>query len=1186
MARDVRWEIRLCGRVAVSTADGLAGEALPGRQGQLLLAYLVCHRTRACPRYELEDVLWPKASAPASSDSALSSLLSKLRRALGPDALTGRAELRLSLPEPLWVDTEALADAVEVTAQALDDRRWSDAAAQARVALAFGAEPFLAECDGPWVQERRREVEGLRLRALEALGEAGLRIGGRELDAAEHAARTAVGLAPFRESAHRLLMEIHEAAGNPAEALRAFDELRQLLRDELGTAPGPAVMAVYERLLRGDGPPLRGALAARGRARPAARPARRGDLPPRVRRARGGARDAAHGVGGGGRRRPAARPARGGGGDRQVAAGGGVHARGAPRRRRRALRPLRRDRARAPTSRCSRCCAAGRAAPPLTGPAQRLGPRAADLAALLPELGPPASPPSAIRVDAGTERQRLFDALAALLAELAAGAPLLLVFDDLHWADSPTLQLLSHLMRAPQPRRAMFLGTYRDAELDEGHPLPDLIASLRRDGMLTHVPLEGLAPAEVAELVAALGAEAPSPDFVSALHGETEGNPFFVEEVVRHLRESAGGLDADLEDAGVPDGVREVTSRRIARLPTSAREAMQVACVIGREFDFGLLEALGPLTGDELVSALDAAVAARVLREVDGRVGRYAFAHALVRATLYDGLSSLRRARLHSRVGETILMRHQDDLGPWLPQLARHFERAAPVEGPARAIDFALAAGRRADRQLAWEEAALHYRGALRARQATSAARDRTGGELLLALGASEERAGLEQARASRSRPRSTSRASSTTRCCSPARRSASRGRGRRSGREDPAVVAVLEEALAALGEEDSPLRARLLARLSLELYYAGQPERRMALSEEAVALARRIGDPATLASALDARHYVLWRPENVEERLEVAAELRRIAEEVGDLELELEGAGWTVVDLLELGDVAGADVQIEAAAALAAVVHRPLYLWWTSLFRCTRAQLSGEFAEAERLAGETLAIGQRGHAENALHYYAMAMFNIRREQGRLGEVEDAVAGFIEMYPAIPAWRCTQALMHVELGRPERAREVFETVAEAGLRRAAARRQLADRADAARRGLRRARRRRPRARALRPARPARRPQRDRRAGRELQRLRVAAARHPRRRARRVGAGRAALPRGARDARADGRAAVAGADGAGVGGDAARARRARRRRGGPRAPGRGDRDRRRARDGGGGRARPRARGGRRARRTRA
>src|SRR4051812_7317046 len=254
VARHTPWEIRLCGRVAVGARDGLAGAALPGRQGQLLLAYLVCHRTRACPRYELEDVLWPER-APAASDSALSSLLSKLRRALGPDALTGRAEVRLVLPEPLWVDVEALADAVGMALQALDDRRWADAAAQARAALSVATEPFLAECDGPWVRERRREVEGLRLRALEALGEAGLRLGGRELGAAEQALRTALALAPFRESAHRLLMEVHEARGNPAEALRAFEDLRRVLRGQRGPAPGAPRPGGPQRPPPGGGPP-------------------------------------------------------------------------------------------------------------------------------------------------------------------------------------------------------------------------------------------------------------------------------------------------------------------------------------------------------------------------------------------------------------------------------------------------------------------------------------------------------------------------------------------------------------------------------------------------------------------------------------------------------------------------------------------------------------------------------------------------------------------------------------------------------------------------------------------------------------------------------------------------------------------------------------------------------------------
>ena len=235
-----------------------------------------------------------------------------------------------------------------------------------------------------------------------------------------------------------------------------------------------------------------------------------------------------------------------------------------------------------------------------------------------------------------------------------------------------------------------------------------------------------------------------------------------------------------------------------------------------------------------------------------------------------------------------------------------------------------------------------------------------------------------------------------------------------------------------ALGEEDSPLRARLLARLGFELYYSGEPGRREALSEEAVAIARRLDDPPTLAACLDARHYALWRPENVEERLEVAAELREIAEQIGDPELELEGAGWTVVDLLELGDVEGADIQISAASDLADALQLPLYRWWTAVMRCTRAQIAGDFALAEKLAGEALELGQRGQAESATNYYAMALFNIRREQGRLGELEVAVRRFIEMYPAIPAWRCTLALLLVELGRPDEARGVFEALAAPG----------------------------------------------------------------------------------------------------------------------------------------------------------
>jgi tetratricopeptide (TPR) repeat protein len=400
-----------------------------------------------------------------------------------------------------------------------------------------------------------------------------------------------------------------------------------------------------------------------------------------------------------------------------------------------------------------------------------------------------------------------------------------------------------------------------------------------------------------------------------------------------------------------------------------------------------------------------------------------------VRATLYDGLSQLRRARLHGRVGEAIAQLRSADLDPHLPQLAHHFAQAAPVEQPERAIDYALAAARRADRQLAWEEAAHHYRAAMRARELIGIFEDPVRAELLLAQGASEDRAGMEAA--ARTTFQSAAATARVLQDPSLLGQAALGFAGQWSvlGRVDEARVALLEEALAELGDQDDALRARLLARLALELYYSGDPERRLALSEEAVDLARRLGDPRTLATCLDARHYALWRPENVNERLEVAAELRRVAEETGDPELELEGAGWTVVDLLELGDIQGADVQIAAASKLAEALQRPIWLWWTALLRCTRAQLDGRFEDAEQIADEALEIGRHGQAENAVNAYFQAMFNIRREQGRLAEVEPSVRRFIDLYPMLKAWRAALALLLVELGRVDEAREEFSALA-------------------------------------------------------------------------------------------------------------------------------------------------------------
>ena len=441
--------------------------ALPGRQGRLLFAYLVLNRDRDCGRGELIDLLWPE-HPPAAAETALSALLSKLRRALGDGALAGRSELRLVPPGPVSVDVEEAHTAAARAETAIDAGDWTTAAESARVALAPDLLTFLPDCEGLWVAEQRRDLETVRVRALEALAAAGLRRGGRELGAAEQAARSAIAAAPFRESAHRLLMEIHEAAGNPAEALRAFEELRTLLRDELGTTPGAAAMAVHERLLRGESPapplpaaPVVEAIPVTAWPAPMAAALDRHGLVGRTgelavlqqwwRQAVSGARQLVllAGDAGIGKTRLAAELGRRANDEGALVLYG--------RFDEEALAPYQ------PVVEMVRGWSAGASLEPLR---ERLGVRAGELGILLPEFGP--APTDSEVSDPDGRRLRFFDAVAALLGEIGAQAPLVVVFDDLHWADRPTLQLLRHLVRAPQPRRALLLGTYRDAELSRG----------------------------------------------------------------------------------------------------------------------------------------------------------------------------------------------------------------------------------------------------------------------------------------------------------------------------------------------------------------------------------------------------------------------------------------------------------------------------------------------------------------------------------------------------------------------------------------------------------------------------------------------------------------------------------------------------------------------------------------------
>jgi class 3 adenylate cyclase len=288
---------------------------------------------------------------------------------------------------------------------------------------------------------------------------------------------------------------------------------------------------------------------------------------------------------------------------------------------------------------------------------------AADLAPLVPNLASFLA--AAVESTAGdpeTERTRAFDAVDALVERVSAQQPMLFVLDDVHWADRPTLSLLRRLVQSDRPGAVLFLATYRDTDVDRRHPLAEVLADFRREPRVARVALAGLDETGLGALLADRAGHDAPPEFVRVLLEETEGNPFFVEEVLFHLVETGaiyqrdGAWVSDLapEDLGLPEGVRDVVGRRLSRLSDAANDLLTVAAVVGREFDLVSAIAAGGFERDASLDALDAAIATGLVTEVPGAPGHYSFSHALVRQTLLEEISGARRARLHWRVGEAL----------------------------------------------------------------------------------------------------------------------------------------------------------------------------------------------------------------------------------------------------------------------------------------------------------------------------------------------------------------------------------------------------------------------------------------------------------------------------------------------------------------------------------------------------
>jgi class 3 adenylate cyclase/tetratricopeptide (TPR) repeat protein len=663
-----------------------------------------------------------------------------------------------------------------------------------------------------------------------------------------------------------------------------------------------------------------------------------------------------------------------------------------------------------------------------------LGHLAPHLTRLLPELDALGRPASA---DPETERYNLFEAVTALLETATRAQRLLLVLDDLHWAARPTLLLLRHLVRSERPLRALVLGTYRETDLAFDHPLPQLLADLQRDASATTVRIGGLDECGIAALLQATAGHALDAEamvFVRRLQAATGGNPFFIRELLADLVESGAiyragerwTTDLAAAELAVPEGLRHVIRQRVARLSEPAGHALAVAAVAGPTCSLWLLEGvLGERSA--LLDGLDESVSAGLLTEAEP--GDYAFAHALVRQTIYEQHSAARRMRLHRQLGEALETRADADAH--VEALAHHFAQAAADGQATKAAAYALAAGRNATARVAYEDAAAHYERGLRALDLASAPEEERRGELLLALADARWSSGdMDKAReAGRLAVEVADRSADPEQLARAALAFAGPVRFEAAAAVAGPLAGLLERALEALDESDSALRARVMARLAAVLAFSAPRRRRPALAYQALEMARRVGDKRTLVEVLSRSSSATLEPDNLDERRATANELARLAAEVGDRAFEAGARRWSVVNLLELGDIDAAERELAACDRLADALHQRYPRYMAAIVRAGHAHLQGRLADFDALAHHALGLGLEGHDEMATQAFGAHMLYLRREQGRLGELVDAVSDLVERYPEIPNWRCAVAFVYAELDRRRDAQRELEALA-------------------------------------------------------------------------------------------------------------------------------------------------------------
>ena len=660
-------------------------------------------------------------------------------------------------------------------------------------------------------------------------------------------------------------------------------------------------------------------------------------------------------------------------------------------------------------------------------PAEWFGAFPGELARLVPELGDRITGlEPALRADPESERSRLFEAVTSWLHTTAASVPVMLVLDDIHWADRPTLLLLRHLVHETARDPILIVGTYRSTDLDRSHPLSGMLADLRRDDRVARLAVDGLTADGVAELLeraAGHDLDERGAELARAIFAETAGNPFFVGEIVRHLIESGLLVQRDgrwtsdftLADVGLPEGVREVVGRRISRLDDAAQRVLSLAAVIGQEFAVPVLATVAGSDEDSVIDLLDAARGAGLVNEVG--LDRYRFGHALVRATLMEELTTTRRVRTHRKIGETLEALHAGDLDGVMTDLAHHFGEAAAAD-PEKAVRYATRAGDLAYESSAPDDAVRWYTLAREHLDADDADLE-TDIRLLTRLGEAEFSAGIGDAKAHLSDAARRAHEAGLQGAMVEALLVDTRMSFDEEQESDPGKIALLEGAVDSLAD-DPALRARVLGRLAVELIFVADKTRRPALIAEATELARRSGDPLTIvdvaAADFNARPRSTWSKRQVGVDRTVLAEALDAARELGD---STHLTKMRLVNFfLAFADCDGDQLRAhsDALSKISVDTRNPMALRVRLLAEQMIAVLEGRLIEAEALSIEQFERWRTVGLAEAITYRGVEHLAVRREKGRIAEVIPAWSAFAAEHPRAATSMSTVAFALAEAG--------------------------------------------------------------------------------------------------------------------------------------------------------------------------